>query len=178
MEDREESILQRRARIGFGIANVCVALFIAFGVFRLLPTRWWLVDGGAVIMILLLGASGVMLLRKHPLRERVTRIAAAVVLVLGMALFAAIAITASWISGVYQQVGASGAIVFGLVAALVLPYVVVLPAVELAWVGASPLPVPAPVPEKIEPTSEEEDPKPELKKPEVKKPPQKKKRRK
>jgi hypothetical protein len=135
VDDDEESILQRRARIGFGIANLCVALFIALGVFRLLPTRWWLVDSGALIMILLLGGSGVTLLRKHRLRERITRIAAAVVLVLGLALFAAIAITASWISGVYQQVGASGAIVFGLVAALVLPYVVVLPAVELAWVG-------------------------------------------
>lgn len=169
--DDTETTLERRARIGFGIANVCVALFLAFGVFRLLPTRWWLVDLGAVIMILLLGGSGVALLRRHPLRERLTRIAAAVVLVLGLALFAAIAITASWISGVYQQVGASGAIVFGLVAALVLPYVVVLPAVELAWVG----------PRAPKPPQPEREPEPEPERSEaplpITKTPKKKKRR-
>jgi len=170
-ESESESVLQRRARIGFGIANLCVALFIAFGVFRLLPTRWWVVDGGALVMILLLGASGVTLLRKHPLRERITRVAAAVVLVLGFALFAAIAITASWISGVYQQVGASGAVVFGLVAALVLPYVVVLPAVELAWVGPrGARQAPTPTPE----ANEREEPKPAA----VQQQPQSKKRKK
>jgi hypothetical protein len=124
-----------RARIGFGIANVAVALFVVFGVFRLLPTRWWVVDGGAVIIASLLGASGVALLRKHRLAEQLTRVAATVGLALGLATFLALVTTASWLSGVYGQVGLSGAIVFGLVAALVLPYVVVLPAVELAWVG-------------------------------------------
>src|SRR5262249_11884333 len=125
----------RRARIGFGLANVAVATFVAVGVFRLLPTRWWLVDGGALVVAALLGASGVALLARHRFAEPLTRVAAAVVLVIGLALFAAIALTASWISGVYSQVGKSGAIIFGLVAALVLPYVVVLPAVELAWIG-------------------------------------------
>ncbi len=131
-----EPPLARRARVGFGVANITIALAVAYGVFRLLPTRWWLVDAGALTIITLLGASGFMLLRRHPMRERVTRVAATIVLVLGLALFAAIAITASWISGVYQQVGASGAIIFGLVAALVLPYLVVFPAVELAWVSS------------------------------------------
>jgi hypothetical protein len=137
-EQPSGSPLDRRARIGFGIANVAVAVFVAAGVFRLLPTRWWVVDAGAVVVALLLGASGVALLARHPLAERLTRIAAAIVLALGIALFSAIALTASWISGVYSQVGTSGAIIFGLVAALVLPYVVVLPAVELAWIGPRP----------------------------------------
>jgi hypothetical protein len=125
----------RRARIGFGIANVGVAIFVSVGVFRLLPTRWWVVDSGAVVVATLLGASGLALLRRHRFAEPLTRVASGIVLVLGLALFAAIALTASWISGVYSQVGKSGAIIFGLVAALVLPYVVVLPAVELAWLG-------------------------------------------
>jgi len=125
----------RRARIGFGVANVAVSVFVVAGVFRFLPTRWWVVDGGAVVVGLLLGASGVALLAKAPIAERLTRIASGLVLVIGLALFTAIVTTAGWIAGVYGQVGASGAIIFGLVAALVLPYVVVLPAVELAWIG-------------------------------------------
>lgn len=125
----------RRARIGFGVANLAVAIFVVAGVFRFLPTRWWVVDVGAVIVGLLLGSSGVALLAKAPVAEKLTRIASGLVLAIGLLLFTAIVGTAGWIGGVYGQVGASGAIIFGLVAALVLPYVVVLPAVELAWIG-------------------------------------------
>ena len=125
----------RRARVGFGIANLAVAAFVVVGVFRLLPTRWWVVDVGAVIVALLLGSSGVALLAKSKVAESLTRLASALVLGIGLVLFAAIVSTAAWIAGVYGQVGVSGAIIFGLVAALVLPYVVVLPAVELAWIG-------------------------------------------
>ncbi|MBX3260134.1 MAG: hypothetical protein KF782_10630 [Labilithrix sp.] len=125
----------RRARIGFGIANLAVAAFAVIGVFRLLPTRWWVVDTGAVAVGLLLGSSGLTLLAKAPIAEPLTRAASALVLAIGLALFAAIVTTAGWIGGVYGQVGANGAIIFGLVGALVLPYVVVLPAVELAWIG-------------------------------------------
>jgi hypothetical protein len=125
----------RRARIGFGIANLAVATFVVGGVFRFLPTRWWVVDVGAVVVGLLFGSSGLALLAKAPIAEPLTRYASALVLAIGLTLFTAIVTTAGWISGVYGQVGASGAIIFGLVAALVLPYVVVLPAVELAWIG-------------------------------------------
>jgi hypothetical protein len=136
----------RRARIGFGVANVVVALAVLVGVFKLLPTRWWVVDGGALVIAGLLGASGVTLLRRMGPAEKITRWAALVVLVLGMALVTALFATAGWISGVYGSVGAGGAIIFGLVGALVLPYVIVLPAAELAWLGP---PLPAkPAPEK------------------------------
>lgn len=135
MASSVETQAGRRARLGFGVANVAVAIFVAVGVFRLLPTRWWVVDSGAVVVATLLAASGLALLRRHRLAEPLTRIAAMIVLALGLVVFAAIALTASWISGVYSQVGKSGAIIFGLVAALVLPYVVVLPAATLAWVG-------------------------------------------
>ncbi len=131
----------RRARIGFGVANLAVATFVVVGVFRFLPTRWWLVDTGAVIVGLLLGSSGLALLAKAPVAEPLTRIASGLVLTIGLALFTAIVTTAGWIGGVYGQVGASGAIIFGLVGALVLPYVVVLPAVELAWIGPRAKPV-------------------------------------
>ena len=144
-----------RARVGFGIANVALAVFVLVGVFRLLPTRWWVVDTGAIAVALLLGSSGLALLANAPIAERLVRAASAVVLVLGLALFSAIALTASWISGVYSQVGATGAIIFGLVAALVLPYLVVFPAVELAWVGPRRRDPPPPPPQAQEKESPE-----------------------
>lgn len=126
-----------RGRVGFGIANVLVALLVAVGVFRLLPARWWPIDGGAILLVALYGASGVALLAGKPVARRLTRIAAGTGLALGLVVFAAIVITAFWLRGVYSQTGTTGAIVFGLVALLVLPYLVVLPAAELLWVGRS-----------------------------------------
>jgi hypothetical protein len=129
----------RRPRIGFGVANVVVGLAVLGGVFRLLPTRWWVVDVPALLIGGLMLASGVTLLRSLPPAEKITRWAALIVLVLGMAVVTALFATAGWISGVYGSVGAGGAIIFTLVATLVLPYLVVLPAAELAWLGP-PLP--------------------------------------
>ena len=128
-------LLNTRARVGFGIANVVVAVGFAIGIFRLLPMRWWLVDTGGVVVIALMGASGLALLAKHRTAERITRIAAFAVLAIGLALFATLCLTASWLHGVYGPVGRGGAAIFALVAALVLPYVVLLPIAELLWIG-------------------------------------------
>jgi hypothetical protein len=130
--------MKKGARIGVGLLNVGVALLVACGVFRGLPTRWWVVDGGAAIVTALLLASGASLLADHRLAERLTRLAGFVVLALGLALFAALALTASWLYGVYGPVGKGGSALFTLVALLVFPYLVVLPASLLAWVGPRP----------------------------------------
>jgi hypothetical protein len=127
--------MKKGPRIGFGVLNLGVAALVAWGVFRGLPTRWWVVDDGAAVVIALMAASGLTLLANHRLAERVTRIAGFVVLALGLAVFAALALTASWLYGVYGPVGKGGAALFTLVALLVFPYVVVLPAALLAWVG-------------------------------------------
>jgi hypothetical protein len=104
-------------------------------VFSGLPTRWWVVDSGGAVIVALMAASGVLLLANHRLAEPVTRVAAALVLALGLVLFAVLALTASWLHGVYGPVGKGGSAIFVLIALLVLPYIVVLPAVLLAWVG-------------------------------------------
>ena len=127
--------MKKGARIGFGVVNLGVAALVAWGVFRLLPTRWWVVDDGAAIVALLMAASGFALLANHRLAEPVTRIAGFVVLALGLGVFAALALTASWLYGVYGPVGKGGTALFTLVALLVFPYVVVLPAALLVWVG-------------------------------------------
>ena len=131
----EGAKMKKGARISFGVINAIVAGLVAWGVFRGLPTRWWLVDSGALVVTISMAASALALLANHRRAEAITRIAAALTLVLGLALFATLALTASWLYGVYGPVGKGGAALFVLVGFLVLPYLVVLPAVLLAWVG-------------------------------------------
>jgi hypothetical protein len=130
--------MKKGARIAFGVTNAGVAALVGWSVFRLLPTRWWVVDDSAFVVVVLLAASSVALLANHRLAEPITRAAAAVTLVLGLALFATLALTASWLYGVYGPVGKGGSALFVLVALMVFPYLVVLPAALLAWVGPRP----------------------------------------
>ena len=127
--------MKKAPRIAFGVINLGVAALVAWCVFRGLPTRWWVADTGGAVVVALMAASGAALLGGHRHAETVTRIAAGVVLAQGLALFAALALTASWLSGVYGPVGKGGAAIFALVALLVFPYLIVLPATLLAWVG-------------------------------------------
>lgn len=122
-------------RIGFGLANLLVATLVGLAVFRGLPARWLPVDAAALVVVVLMAASGVSLLLGHRLAERITRAAGYVTLACGLVLFAMLVITASWLSGIYGTSGKGFGALFGLVALLVLPYLVVFPAALLVWVG-------------------------------------------
>lgn len=128
-------ILAKGPSIGFGIANLVAALLVVYGVFGALPARYWLIDGLASFVSLALGLSAFGLLRRTSWGSLAARGAAAIVLALGLLLVAALAITASYLRGIYDQVGHGGAVILLLVAALVLPYLVVLPAAQLLWLG-------------------------------------------
>jgi hypothetical protein len=122
-------------RLLFGILDCAVALLVAVCVFRFLPTRWWVVDGGAAVMSAALAAAGVALLARAKQAERVVRVSSWIVLALGAALVLVLVATAAWLSGVYAPVGKGGAALFALVSAMALPYLVVLPVAQLLWIG-------------------------------------------
>jgi len=126
-------VLSRRAAVVFGVADLLTGLVVAFGVFVALPSRWWPVDLAAGVLAAVEAAAGVALLSSSSWADRIARAACAVALALGLFTVSVLAVTATWLSGVYGPVGAGGAIVLALVAALVLPYVVVLPVVQLVW---------------------------------------------
>lgn len=119
----------------FGAIDLVAALVVLVGVFLGLPARWWVVDVPAAAVAALLGASGVGLVLRAPWGERVARVASMVTLAIGLLLVATLAITASYLAGIYDAVGRGGAIILALVAALALPYLVALPASQLLWLG-------------------------------------------
>jgi hypothetical protein len=126
-------MLTRRAAVVFGIADVVTAALVAFGVFVALPARWAPVDVAAIALIASDLAAGVGLLAGRSWAVRVARAASGLSLALGLGLVTVLAVTASWLSGVYGPVGTGGAVILVLVAALALPYLVVWPVVRLVW---------------------------------------------
>jgi hypothetical protein len=126
-------MLSRRAALVFGITNLLTAALVTLGVFGGLPSRWWPVDSAAAVLSLLELVSGAALLLRPHAGARLARVACAVALALGLFTVSLAAMTATWLSGVYGPVGKGGAIVLLLVAALALPYLVVLPLVQLVW---------------------------------------------
>src|SRR4051812_22737361 len=89
----------RAFRTGFGLADLVSAALIYLGVFQGLPSRWWPVDGAAVVVIALFAAAGAGLLGQTRWAPKVAWLASAVSLALGILLVATLALTASFLSG-------------------------------------------------------------------------------
>ncbi|MDP9034331.1 MAG: hypothetical protein M3O50_05960 [Myxococcota bacterium] len=132
------SPMPRRAAIVFGIANLATAGLLAFGVFVGLPGRWWVVDVPAAVLVVFELASGVGLLGGQSWAAFAARVSSVAALACGLLAVSMLAVSASWLAGVYGAVGRGGAVILALVAALVVPYAVILPSVELMWLRRGP----------------------------------------
>jgi hypothetical protein len=130
---RSRLMLTRRAAIVFAIVDLSTGALLGSGVFFGLPDRWIVVDATAAALMLLQLSAGVGLLARAPWAARLASVASLASLVVGLGLVTVLALTASWLSGVYGPVGRGGGIILALVALLALPYLVVLPAVQLFW---------------------------------------------
>src|SRR4029077_14292275 len=111
------------------------AALIAVGVFVGLPARWWPVDTAAIVLTAMEAVAAAGLLAGAPWAARIARLASAIALAMGLFAVTTLAVTASWLSGIYGPVGKGGALLLVFVAALVFPYLVVLPVVQLLWLG-------------------------------------------
>jgi hypothetical protein len=127
-----------RLRIAFATLDLFLCALLLVGVFVALPDRYAPVDVASSLLVLLLLASTFGILRRTTWSEKVFRVVAFVQLAVGLLLtFTAIG-TASYLSGIYGPIGRGGSVILALVAALALPYLVVLPAMKLLWIGPPP----------------------------------------
>lgn len=125
-----------RGRLVFAVLAALVALLVALGVFAGLPARWAPVDVPAAIVMLSEIAAMVALLRWSPRSGLVVRATSGLLLAVGLTLIALLVWTGAWLYGVYGPIGKGGALLYFFVAALALPYLVVVPAARLLWIGA------------------------------------------
>lgn len=116
--------------------HLITAAIVGVGVFVGLPQRWWPVDavGVVVVMVSLLAAFTV----RDPARDATTALVCKAHLLVAGALLAALLSGAAFLLGVYGPLGQGGLVVFALVMALVIPYLVAVPALELAWLRTRP----------------------------------------
>jgi hypothetical protein len=135
MVSARDRALARGPSIGFGALNLASAGVVTIGVFGGLPDRYWPVDSAATALIVLLLASGIGLVLRTSWCARFARVAAAASLAVGLVLIGALAMSASYLAGIYGPIGRGGAIIFVLVLALAIPYLVAIPALELVWLG-------------------------------------------
>jgi hypothetical protein len=123
----------RNACVAFGVGNLLTALLVAIGIFAGLPSRWAPVDVAAGAVVATQAAAGAALILRARWAERMARVAASLALALGLFAVSMLAITASWLYGVYGPVGRGGSLVMILVLAMLLPYAGALPIGQLLW---------------------------------------------
>jgi hypothetical protein len=116
-----------------GATQLVVAALTVIGIWLGLPARWWPVDVGGTALAAVSAAAGAGLLAGYPWSVRLARAAAWAVLGGGCLVATLLALTVGHLWGLYGAVGSGGALLMGTIAALVLPYLVGLPALWLAW---------------------------------------------
>lgn len=120
-------------------AQLTVGGLLLFGIWVLLPARYLPVDALFTVIGGLQLASGATLLAGKLPGSRARRfalVAGWATLVAGAGLVTALSFTVAHLMGMYGPVGQGGALLMGTIAALVLPYLVLLPALQLAWLRA------------------------------------------
>jgi hypothetical protein len=128
---------ESRVRVAFGVMNLVAALVLVGGVFAVVTPRFWGLDVPVALIALVQLASAVGLLAKLPWAERALRIAAWVSLGLGSLLVGLVVISMAYLRGIHGDYGVAALVVSALIVALLVPYVLVLPALQLLWIKRS-----------------------------------------
>lgn len=112
--------------------QLVVAVLLLIGIWGALPARYLPIDAIGSIVALLYAAGAIGLLSGMRYAVAVARVASWFALLLGTAAVTALSLSAAHLAGLYGPVGSGGALLLGTVALLVLPYLVALPAVQVA----------------------------------------------
>jgi hypothetical protein len=122
-----------KTRVWVAGSQVLLSLLVLVGIWGLLPARYGLVDGLGTLVGLALAASAYGLFAEQRWGLALAKRVALFPLALGCATVTALAWTAAHLIGLYGPVGAGGSALMATVAALVLPYLIGVPLLQLRW---------------------------------------------
>jgi hypothetical protein len=98
-----------------------------------LPARYWLVDAPGTALAILGATSAYGLFAGRSWGRSLARFACWFSLLVGAGAVSTLSFVAAHLAGLYGPVGAGGAVLMVTVAALILPYLVGLPLLQLVW---------------------------------------------
>jgi hypothetical protein len=113
--------------------QLIVAALLMIGIWRVLPARYLWVDLPGSLLALCYVVSAVGLLAGFGFAPRLARAASWLGLSLGALTVTLLAFSLAHLAGQYGPVGSGGVLLLGSTAALILPYLVGLPLLQLAW---------------------------------------------
>jgi hypothetical protein len=120
-------------RIAIACSQAVTGSLVLIGVWLALPARWWPVDVAGTLV----GAGAllvsVLLALRHRAGPGVARVVLWAQLLLGSLAVTLLAASIAQLAGSYGPVGSGGALLMGTIAALILPYLVGLPVLQLFW---------------------------------------------
>jgi hypothetical protein len=121
------------ARTFFIVMNLGIAALITLGVFRGLPVRSLGVDGSALLLVVGFALSAIGLWRKTAWGLRCARLTSQVSLGLGLVSIVLLCMSISFLAGVNGAIGVGGVVLAVAVVALVAPYLIAFPLLQLWW---------------------------------------------
>ncbi len=130
--------LSNSARLTFGILNVLTALILSGGLCVVVQPRFWAFDLPLALIALSQWVSGVALLARLRWAARALGIAAWASFGLGLLVISLVVLSMVFLRGILGDYGVAALAVSGLIVALLVPYVLLLPAVELLWLKRAP----------------------------------------
>lgn len=113
-------------------SQLLLSLLLLGGVWLALPARWLWIDVPTTLLALAAGTIAVALLLRAPWAIRGARVLLWVELAFGTLLVTLLALSIAQLAGSYGPVGAGGAVLMATIALLIVPYLVALPALQLA----------------------------------------------
>lgn len=124
-----------RGRSFFSVTNLVVGALTVMAVFRGLPLRHWLIDGSTILAAIGFGLATIGLWVPKRAR-RIARIGLGIVTVLGLLTLLGLATGLGALEGIHGPLAAGSRLILVLVGAMVVPYLVVLPGLEMSWINA------------------------------------------
>jgi len=120
-------------RLTFGILNALSALVLLVGLLGVVQPRFWALDVPLLTVALLDLVSAVGLLANLRWAMRALTISAWVSFVLGLLVVSLILLTMVFLRGIHGDFGVAALAVSSLIVALLVPYTLALPTIQLLW---------------------------------------------
>lgn len=121
-----------RGRMFFSATNVVVAALTVMAVFRGLPLRHWLVDGSTILAAVGFGL-GTLGLWIPGRGRKLATLGFGIVTALGMLTIVGLATGLGTLEGIHGPLAVGSRLILVLVGAMVVPYLIILPGVEVSW---------------------------------------------